>query len=276
MSQNIAKCADGRRWTNLYSFGDSFSDSGAGYIDSNGLPAVTHMARVLGIPFTFSTDPDGARKGLNFATSGAKSGEGNGFQVSCLSRGVPEKTLGRGILTQVQDFSSRVSRGQIDFAPDCTLFFLAGGLNDQKLTSAETVRNLRIAIENLYAAGARNVFLALLPARIPMFKDVGERLNPALRELQAEIAIDGLRIWLSSWGEYFDDILTHPNNNGLVNTTHACAGRALFDEDPTPVGDPGKFFFYHDGHPSSAVHQRVGARLAGEALEKRARAGVPS
>jgi hypothetical protein len=36
------------------------------------------------------------------------------------------------------------------------------------------------------------------------------------------------------------------------------AGRAIFDQDPTPVGDPATYFFYHEGHPSTAVHRIVG------------------
>jgi hypothetical protein len=41
----------------------------------------------------------------------------------------------------------------------------------------------------------------------------------------------------------------------------ARAGRAIFDQDPTPVGDPATYFFYHDGHPSTAVHRIVGKKL---------------
>ena len=47
----------------------------------------------------------------------------------------------------------------------------------------------------------------------------------------------------------------------LANTTDACAGRAIFDQDPTPVGDPATYFFYHNGHPSTAVHRIVGKKL---------------
>ena len=49
--------------------------------------------------------------------------------------------------------------------------------------------------------------------------------------------------------------------HGIVNTTGACAGRAIFDQDATPVGDPATFFFYHEGHPSTAVHRIVGKKL---------------
>jgi len=53
----------------------------------------------------------------------------------------------------------------------------------------------------------------------------------------------------------------HPAAHGIVNTTNACAGRAIFDQDPTPVGDPASYFFYPEGHPSTVVHRIVGKKL---------------
>ena len=35
----------------------------------------------------------------------------------------------------------------------------------------------------------------------------------------------------------------------------------IFDQDPTPVGDPATYFFYHAGHPSTAAHRIVGKKL---------------
>jgi phospholipase/lecithinase/hemolysin len=43
-----------------------------------------------------------------------------------------------------------------------------------------------------------------------------------------------------------------------------CAGRTLFDQDSKPVADPDTYFFCHQGHPSTAVHRRVGQKLAVE------------
>jgi phospholipase/lecithinase/hemolysin len=54
--------------------------------------------------------------------------------------------------------------------------------------------------------------------------------------------------------------LEHPAAHGIVNTTSG-EGRAIFDQDPTPVGDPATYFFYHEGHPSTAVHRIVGKKL---------------
>ena len=69
------------------------------------------------------------------------------------------------------------------------------------------------------------------------------------------------KLLLNHWGAAFDEVMEHPSAHGIVNTTSACAGRAIFDQDSTPVGDPATYFFYHEGHPSTAVHRIVGKKL---------------
>ena len=78
-----------------------------------------------------------------------------------------------------------------------------------------------------------------------------------------------LDLWLNRWGIAFDEVMEHPAVLGIVNTTGACAGRAIFDQDATPVGDPMTYFFYHDGHPSTAVHRIVGKKLFEEIAARR-------
>ena len=109
--------------------------------------------------------------------------------------------------------------------------------------------------------GGRHFTIALLPTKIPQFAAVGRRLNPAYEQFVREEAAAGLDLWLNHWGAAFDEVMEHPAAHGIVNTTSACAGRAIFDQDPTPVGDPAACFFYHDGHPSTAVHRIVGKKL---------------
>jgi len=41
----------------LYTFGDSYTDSGAGYLDVNGPTAVLYLARRLKIPFAYAGSP---------------------------------------------------------------------------------------------------------------------------------------------------------------------------------------------------------------------------
>src|SRR3984885_13353094 len=69
-----------RPYMMLYVFGDSYSDSGAGYVDGNGPTAVVYLAQRLGIPFTYDGDPNSTGKGLNFSVSAARTGEDPGHR----------------------------------------------------------------------------------------------------------------------------------------------------------------------------------------------------
>jgi phospholipase/lecithinase/hemolysin len=255
---------------NLYVFGDSYSDSGAGYLDGNGPTAVVYMARDLGLPLTFFGDADSSGKGLNFAVSGAQTGLGEG-QVHPALPGAPANRRGRGMLTQLQDFEGLRASGRVKIDAG-TLVFIAGGLNDRHLATETTVANLESLIRQLYADGGRNFAIALLPERIPQFAEVGQRLNPAIAKIPGELApsLPGAHIVLSHWGAFFDDVITRPAAYGITNVHDRCAGRATFGEDATPCATPDTYFFYHEGHPSTAVHRIVGHRLAGEI-----RAGFP-
>jgi cholinesterase len=242
-------------YTRLYVFGDSYSDIGAGYIDGNGPTAVAYLGWLMGLPVAPSKAPNAATKSLIFAVSGAGTGEGAGRQVK-------DALLGYGMINQVRDFAARVKSGEIAFDPQTTLFFLAGGLNDGKRETTVTLANLRQELQILRELGGQHFTVALLPTKIPQFAAVGLRLNPAYEQfVRDEAGPAGLDLWLNHWGTGFDEVMEHPALHGIVNTTSACAGRAIFDQDPTPVGDPATYFFYHEGHPSTAVHRIVGRKL---------------
>ena len=250
-------------YTRLYVFGDSYSDIGAGYIDGNGPTAVAYLGWLMGLQVASSRATNAAGKSLVFAVSGAGTGEGAGRQVK-------DALLGYGMSNQVRDFAARVKSGEIAFDPQTTLFFLAGGLNDGRRETATTLANLRQELQLLRELGARHVTIARLPTKIPQFAAVGLRLNPAYEQfVQQEAGATGLDLWLNRWGAAFDEVMERPAAHGIVNTTSACAGRAIFDQDATPVGDPATYFFYHDGHPSTAVHRVVGKMLFEEIAARR-------
>ena len=243
----------------LYVFGDSYSDTGAGYVDCDGPTAVAYLAKSLGFTLIPSTDRKHRGQSLNFAVSGAGTGSSPGSHIGTA-------LLGLGMQNQVQDFAERVRSGSIRFQPKHTLFFLAGGLNDKSLPSDATVANIKGEIETLYRSGARRFRVALLPTAIPAFAEVGKRLNPRLERIPAEITAEfpDARIALSHWGEFFDEVMRNPASYGIENTESACAGRALFHENATPCANPATYYYYHAGHPSTAVHKAVGAKLYGE------------
>ncbi len=217
----------------------------------------------MGAHLAPATDPKPAGKSLNFAVSGAQTGSGAG-------RHVGDALLGYGMRNQVDDFAAKVLSRDITFDPQSTLFFLAGGLNDRSLPTETTVQNLTGEIRTLYELGGRHFRIALLTTAIPSFATVGQRLNPALGKIPAEIApeLPGATIDLSRWGLYFDEILRDPAKYGIENTTDACAGRAIFGQDPTPCAKPSAYFYYHAGHPSTAAHKIVGEKLYQELQTK--------
>ena len=260
--------AQARPYTQLYVFGDSYSDSGAGYVDGNGPTAVVYLARRLAIPFTYFGDPKTheekpVHEGLDFAVSGARSGEAEGTTHPA------GELLGRGMRNQVNDFAALVKSGAIRFDPQQTMFYFAGGLNDRSLKEGETVANLEGEIDTLYSLGARRFEVALMPVKIPAFAAVAERLNPQLAGIPADMQAKHpeLQITNSQWGPYFDEVISHPAKYGLTDTTNRCAGRTLFHEDSTPCASPETHFYYHEGHPSTAVHKAVGDLLYSEAMQ---------
>ncbi|GAB3390057.1 SGNH/GDSL hydrolase family protein [Lysobacter fragariae] len=261
---HAATISHAAKFDRLYAFGDSYSDSGAGYLDGNGPTAVAYLAKQLDIPFTHSKDPSANSQGINFAVTAAPSGSNEGKKIGDL-------TLVVGMQNQVEDFVARVKRKDITFNPDTTLFFIEGGLNDSEGPAKETTDNLTRQIELLKSVGARHVSLSLLPTKIPTFTAVGEKLNPAYRELVPalgkKLKID---LQLNDFGAYLDDIIQNPAKYGIVNTDKACAGRALFGEDTTPCATPDAYFYFHGDHPSTAVNRIVGEKLHAEIVaEKR-------
>ncbi len=59
----------------LYVFGDSYSDIGYRYRDCNGPTAVAYFAREMGLELTHIKAPDWQGHSLDFASSGAVTGE---------------------------------------------------------------------------------------------------------------------------------------------------------------------------------------------------------
>jgi phospholipase/lecithinase/hemolysin len=249
----------------IYVFGDSYSDIGRGWVDTDGSTAVAYLAHRLGLMMVPSNEKDAAENSLDFAVSGAPTGENLGHMV-------PRGWLGFGMKNQVAQFVARVHDGSIVFDPETTLFFIAGGLNDKRIPTDETVANLEIEIQSLYDAGARRFRVAILPEKIPAFSEVGKRLNPALKNIPTEMQpkLKGAGIKLSQWGAFFDAVMDNPSKYGITDTTNQCAGRAIFDEDITPCASPATHFYYHKGHPSTAVHKAVGDMLYEEITDVKA------
>ena len=252
-------------YTMFYVFGDSYSDSGSGYVDGNGPTAVVYLARRLNIPFTFYGDPGSTGKGLNFAVSGAQTGDDAGHRFPT------GPFLGFGMKNQLANFVQFSKFGVIPkIDPENTMFFFAGGLNDGSLPDGSTRANIESEIDTLYDLGARRFMVAILPTKIPQFAAVGTRLNPELSKIPDEERAKhpDIRIANSMWGAFFDEVIANPAKYGFTDTTSRCAERAFLQEPVKICASPDAYFFYHDGHPSTAVHHAVGDMLYQEAITK--------
>lgn len=244
-----------KTWKRIYVFGDSYSDIGFGYLDGNGPTAVAYLAQNLGLPMSHTKAADWQGKSLNFAVSGAQTGTG----------GSRDAKLGYGMGLQAREFATLVSEGKIRFDPDHTLFFIAGGLNDGRLTNEVTEANLTSIVEILKNAGGRHFRIAILPEKIPSFSRTGIRLNPTLAALPAKLSANlGVDAKTSRWGAYFDEVMTNPAAYGITDTKSRCAERNIPGPEPEGCATPDQLFFYHEGHPSTAVQKVVGARLVEE------------
>lgn len=252
-------------YTMLYVFGDSYSDSGAGYIDANGPTAVVYLAQRLGIPFTYYGDPGSTGKGLNFAVSAAQSGENPGRRFPT------GPFFSFGMKNQVANFvtyTKNKSIPPIDAAN--TMFYFAGGLNDRSLPEGTTRANIEAEIDTLYDLGARRFMVALLPVKIPGFATPGIKINPELAKIPDEERAKhpDIRIANSNWGPFFDEAISNPAKYGFTDTTTACAQRAFKGEHVDVCANPDAHFYYHDAHPSTAAHRVVGDMLYQEAITK--------
>jgi phospholipase/lecithinase/hemolysin len=254
----------------MYVFGDSYSDIGRGFVDSNGPTAVAFFAQRLGLEMVPGNAKDGEGKSLNFAISGARSGE-------TFTKPGPKGHVQLGMKDEVAEFAKLVQTGKVVFDPASTVFFLAGGLNDSELPTEETVGNLESEMQTLYDLGGRRFLLAVLPEKIPAFSGVAIRLNPALRKIPQAMRpkLAGAEIELSDWGGFFDEVMTHPARYGITNTTDPCAARPAPGEQEKPCASPDTHFYYHPYHPSKATAKVVGDLMYDAMMGKRA-AGKPN
>ncbi|HEY2469545.1 MAG TPA: SGNH/GDSL hydrolase family protein [Terracidiphilus sp.] len=263
IAQNAPVAVKTTPYTLLYVFGDSYSDSGSGYVDCNGPTAVVYLARRLSIPFTYYGDPQSMGKGLNFAVSAAQTGEDPGRRFPA------GMFFALGMKNQVDNFVHFSKRGYIPkIDPQNTMFFFAGGLNDEDRPDGFTRTNIESEIETLYEVGARRFMVAVLPEKIPAFAALGTKLNQELKRIPDEERAKhaDIRISNSQWGAFFDEVIMNPSNYGFRNTIDFCARRSFSNEPVKACAEPGTYFYYHEAHPSTAAHRAVGEMLYQEAI----------
>ena len=145
--------------TRMYVFGDSYSDTGAGYQDGDGPTAVAYFARRLGLKLGIPSEPE-ANAAASTSPSAAPGPEGRWPQDERLPPRSRDGRPGRRLRLACQP-------KQLTFHPEATLFFLAGGLNDGRLPSYETVANLEAHLRKLYVSVRDASGLPSFPPRSP-------------------------------------------------------------------------------------------------------------
>ncbi|WP_299656854.1 SGNH/GDSL hydrolase family protein [uncultured Jannaschia sp.] len=235
-------------------FGDSFSDTGAGFPLTDGGTAASYLAEFFDNPAVLPDEPMPGRSSINFAESGARVGIEN------------TPTSPTSLTNQVANYVSLVTSGVASFDPASTLFFLSGGLNDRGEPAENVTASYREQVAELVELGARYIQIAILPREVPAFTATSDNLNPAYRELVPELdAFYGdVSITLSNWGMYFDDIINDPDTYGFTNVTDACLSG--FGPGATVCDSPETYFYYFSAHPSDSAHRIVGQRLYADIL----------
>ena len=250
-----AEPAHAAAFNTVYIFGDSYSDTGAGFPLTNGGTAASYLAQSLGSPLTTSASstPPGTRS-INFAESGARVGLTG-------ATGRP-----RSLLDQVALFQGYVTSGAATFNPATSLFFLSGGLNDRVSPIPQLLADYAAEVNTLYNLGARYIEVALIPSQVAAFTVPAQRLNPEYPGLVAQLQAlhPDASITLSNWGPFYDDIIRNPSQYGITNTTDPCLTGT--GANATVCANPDQYFNYYSAHPSDAAHRFVGARLYAEAL----------
>lgn len=265
----------------LIVFGDSLSDTGnlyslsqpyvpgalpfqlpqAPYFNgrfSNGPVAVEWLAQGLGASLT------------NYAVGGATTGLGNN-QVP------PIPALqATGLRTQVGSF---LSGGVVDAS---ALYLVWAGPNDflgmvpgtEQQTFASAIGNLTQSVLDLYAGGARNFLLPLLPdlGLTPRSQAAGaaaaagasalsDAFNAALSQSYAQLALlPGAHLTLFDTASTQRSLIANAAMLGFDSTDSGCFS-GFVGVPGTVCATPDTHMFWDDIHPTARVHQLLGQQL---------------
>lgn len=264
----------------VQAFGDSLSDNGNFYAASgqvlpvalppppyfqgrfsNGPVAVEYLAAKFGVPL-FDHAFGGATSGLTNAQVPPQAGA---LHLT-------------GLLSQVNSFvgGAPVDPSALFLVWAGSNDFLTGDLNQAPAIIAQAVTNLSTAVGTLYAAGARQFLLPLMPnlGLTPEAQAGGPAAVGALTAISAAFAgalssaYEGLEGMLP--GASFTIFDTFSAQNALVanaaafgitNTTDACFS-GFVDQPGVVCADPNSHFFWDRNHPSALVHRILGDQFA--------------
>lgn len=260
---------------------------------TNGRVAVEYLADHLGV----TLDPAyRTTTGTNYAIAGAMTGT---FTVTYPLPPIPggqayttenfaDPVYGLTMLRTGTSLSSQVDKFVADapaFNAHDTLFVVWGGANDYFLspfasTVPASLANLGNIIATLVNSGARQFLIPNLPdlGQTPGVRAIdavapgtsaGLRalsmafnagLDGVIDDFESGLAgVPGVAFHRFDTFTAFDDLLTHPGDYGLANTTTGCVDILA----PAVVcNDAATRLFWDDTHPTDVVHGILGAQFA--------------
>ncbi|RAS38245.1 SGNH/GDSL hydrolase family protein [Paraburkholderia bryophila] len=197
-----------------------------------------------------------------------------------------------GLVQQVESW-----RDYMKFAPDYrpgnTLFAVLAGGNDlvsYDRTPEQAASAMRDSLERLATADATRILLVTLPdvSRAPIVAARGDAARVAVQvrdynrmlvDMAAALRVRygaTLQLELFDANAMFDDLLRHPAQYGLDDTTHSCldipnpsALTYLSAQIPrASCDDPARFLFWDALHPTTTTHALLAERIASFVRER--------
>jgi phospholipase/lecithinase/hemolysin len=268
----LARTAAAGPITQIVVFGDSLSDNGnfhnatgfpptPPYFNgrlSNGPVAVEYMAQDLGV---------GASNFSDFAWAGATTGQGN-----IADGGTATTAVGLPGMSAV--FQFELLGGHVPISPT-TAYVIWGGPNDffsmtnpSQLpgTITTAVNNLVTMASVLQSLGAQHIIVPNMPD-LGLTPDVAS--NPGLAALLHQATGEfnaALAAGLPAGVRYVDDnalfldMFNNPGKFGFTNVTSPCFNGT------SVCSTPDQYMFFDGTHPTTVVHNIVGAELAAAAV----------
>jgi phospholipase/lecithinase/hemolysin len=269
-----------KQFTNLYIFGDSYSDIGNAFNATGGVLAappnysgrfssghlwVDYLSDRLKISLQASTEKTLNKQGINFSFAGATTGLDNLFPMV-----IPDLPELPGLQQQIHSFTSLLQQSQQSADPNALYVVWAGAADYAPFVNGvpkysdtiTTITNISTAIKALTESGAKNILLVNLIdiSKTPLALEINHTTdsqlvsqlisehNQALEEI-AHSFEHKINLILFDVKSVVDEILAYPKKFGFINTTQACS---LVESS-----DPDEYVFWDQVHLTGRVNQLI-------------------
>jgi phospholipase/lecithinase/hemolysin len=269
-----------KQFTNLYIFGDSYSDTGNAFNAtggtlaappnyngrfSNGRIWVDYLADSLEISLKSSTECTLNNHGINFSFGGATTGQDNLFPAV-----IPNLPELPGLQQQIHLFTNLLQQNQHSAQPNALYVIWAGAADYAPFVngipkysdSNTSITNISTAVQALIEIGAKNILLinVIDIGKTPLASEVNHITNAELvsqiinkhNQALQEIAYtfdDKINLILLDVKSIVDEAIAHPQKFGFTNTTQACSLVESSNSD--------EYVFWYQVHLTSKVNQLI-------------------